>query len=70
MEQTCHHPPISNLYFKGRGYEIYGSVNPLISLRINSVKCFSEAPFFMKFENGVLIEFRPAKMLVGGLLVG
>jgi hypothetical protein len=70
MEQTSHHPPISTLYFKGRGYEIYGSVNPAISLRINSVKCFSEAPFYIRYENKDSIEFRPAKMLVGGLLVG
>lgn len=70
MEQTCHHPPISTLYFKGRGYEISGSVNPTISLRINSVKCFSEAAFYMRFDDKDSIEFRPGKMLVGGLLVG
>lgn len=70
MEQTCHHPPISTLYFKGRGYEVYGSVNPAISLRLNSVKCFSESPFFLKFNDDDIIELRPAKMQVGGLLVG
>ena len=45
-------------------------MNPAISLRINSVKCFSESAFYMKFDNNDSIEFRPAKMLVGGLLVG
>ncbi len=70
MEQTSHHPAISTLYFKGRGYEVYGSVNPGISLRLNSVKCFSEAPFFLRFQNGDVIEFHPGKMMVGGLLVG
>ena len=49
---------------------MYGSVNPSISLRINSVKCFSEAPFYLKFENEDLIELRPGKMQIGGLLVG
>lgn len=49
MEQTCHHPPISTCYFKGRGYEVYGSVNPGISMRLNSVKGFSTAPWFIKF---------------------
>lgn len=70
MEQTSHHPPISTLYFKGRGYEVYGSVNPGISLRLNSVKCFSDDPFYLKFSNGDIIEFKAAKMQVGGLLVG
>ena len=45
-------------------------MNPGISLRLNSVKCFSESSFFIKFNNGELIEFRPGKMQIGGLLVG
>lgn len=41
-----------------------------MSLRLNSVKGYSEAPWYVKFKNNDTIEFRPAKMQIGGLLVG
>lgn len=42
MEQVCHHPAISYLYFVGRGYKIYGSVCPVPQIRLNYVNAPSE----------------------------
>jgi hypothetical protein len=38
MEQISHHPPITSIYFVGRGYKIYGNVAVDIKLRLNYVK--------------------------------
>ena len=70
MEQIEHHPSISTIYFVGRGYKIYGSVTPSISIRLNSVRGFSDSPIYIRFNNNDKIEFTPAKMLIGGFLVG
>ena len=70
MEQIEHHPAITTVYFIGRGYKIHGSVIPNISIRLNSVKCYSEAPLKISFDNSSEIEFTPGKMLIGGFLVG
>jgi len=36
-EQVCHHPAITYVMMIGRGYKIYGSVSPQISIRLNYV---------------------------------
>lgn len=38
MEQISHHPPITSIYFIGRGYKIYGTVGVEVQLRLNYIK--------------------------------
>lgn len=35
-EQISHHPPISSIFMKGRGYTVYGSLESKVNLSINS----------------------------------
>lgn len=35
-EQISHHPPISAIYFVGRGYKIYGQLEAKVELGMNS----------------------------------
>ncbi|EAS07102.1 oxysterol-binding protein (macronuclear) [Tetrahymena thermophila SB210] len=37
FEQTSHHPPISNYYLYGRGYDLYGCHIPLVNMGANSL---------------------------------
>ena len=41
LEQISHHPPIGSFYMVGRGYKLYGQVEPKISFGMNNVKGFS-----------------------------
>ena len=36
FEQICHHPPIASYLMKGRGYDIYGTMEAKMDLSINS----------------------------------
>lgn len=38
LEQISHHPPVTSIYFVGRGYKIYGTMNIDVNLRLNYVK--------------------------------
>lgn len=47
IEQISHHPPISAYYMVGRGYKMYGCVEPRISLHFNGATGFSNLPHFI-----------------------
>ena len=71
LEQISHHPPIGSYYFVGRGYKIYGQIEPKISLGMNSVKGFSEKKNFLIFEdNYAKIQISYGKMIIKGMLFG
>lgn len=38
LEQIARHPPTTAYYFRGRGYKIFGQVEPKISFGVNSVR--------------------------------
>ena len=38
MEQISHHPPVTSIYFVGRGYKIYGTMQIDVNLRLNYVR--------------------------------
>ena len=43
LEQISHHPPVTSIYFIGRGYKIYGTMRVQINLRLNYVKGVNDA---------------------------
>lgn len=70
LEQISHHPPIASYYFVGRGYKIYGQIDPKIGIGLNSGKCWSEKPNFIDFEDGTRICLIYSKMVIKGLIFG
>ena len=49
-EQTSHHPPISSIFMKGRGYTAYGSFEAKVSLGLNSAKGSNEGITHVSFH--------------------
>lgn len=45
FEQVAHHPPIAAYLMKGRGYDLYGSVEAKMDLSINSGTGINEGIF-------------------------
>lgn len=38
LEQISHHPPVTSIYFVGRGFRMYGTMQIDVNLRLNYVK--------------------------------
>ncbi len=49
-EQISHHPPVSRIFMKGRGYTIYGYREPKIEVGFNSVTAVSEGDINVSFN--------------------
>lgn len=54
----------------GRGYKLYGAIEPLLSLGLNSAKVTSWTIDCIEFEDGTNINTGPNKMLVNGTTFG
>lgn len=52
LEQISHHPPICRYIFYGRGYKIYGTIEPKIALGLNCVKGWSSPLNYIQFDDG------------------
>lgn len=70
LEQVSHHPPISRYLFIGRGYRIYGTIEPKVAVGLNCVKGWSPPLNFIEFEDGTLLQFTMNKMVINGMLFG
>lgn len=70
LEQISHHPAIGAYYLYGRGYRLYGQVQPKVNFGLNNVKGFSTRPNYLVFDDGSEIELSFGKMLISGLLFG
>ena len=69
-EQVSHHPPITNYYFVGRGYKIYGSVGPQVGIRLNYVLGFNDKILIFELDGGRKIDFTVPTMVLNGMLFG
>lgn len=69
-EQISHHPPVTSYIFYGRGYRVYGAIEPKIALGLNCCKGWSSQPNFIEFEDGEILEFTNNKMVINGMLFG
>ena len=49
-EQVSHHPPISYVFFKGRGFTAYGGYEAKVSLGLNSAKGSNEGITYVSFN--------------------
>lgn len=60
MEQTCHHPPTSNLYLMGpdKCFEIFGfSVTMAKLTGLNTIKGWREGKNLIKFKDGTIMTY-------------
>ena len=61
-QQLSHHPPITYNHFKGRGYNIYGCMEPKISLGLNFLSIGLQAGLWLTIGSdliGKILENRP-----------
>lgn len=70
LEQISHYPPILSFLFLGRGYKIYGVLEPKIQLKMNSGVGWNPHFSTIEFDDGGKIEFTLNKMGIYGLLFG
>lgn len=54
----------------GRGYKIYGAIQPVLSLGINNAKVTSWTIDCIEFDDGTKINAGPNKMMVNGTTFG
>lgn len=69
-EQTSHHPPISSLYFVGRGYKVYASLEAKVFLHLNSGDGVNAGFYTIQFDDGGKIRFQTAPGEVSGFTIG
>ncbi len=70
IEQISHHPPISAYYMVGRGYKMYGCVEPRISLGFNAATGYSDLPHYIEYDDGTILEVIFAKITISGMMFG
>ncbi|CAD8147858.1 unnamed protein product [Paramecium pentaurelia] len=51
LEQTSHHPPISNYIMFGRDYKLYGSFSPIVNMGYNSLSGEQHGHSIVHFQN-------------------
>ncbi len=59
-EQISHHPPITSLYFIGRGYKVHASLEAKVYLHLNSGDGVNEGYYSIVFDDGHVIRFQTA----------
>jgi hypothetical protein len=73
-EQISHHPPISSIFLKGRGYTAYGSFEAKVNLSVNSAKGSNDGITYVSFSeadtHSNIIKFSVPAGEVGGLMWG
>lgn len=49
-EQISHHPPISTVLFKGRGFTVYGNLEAKVDMGLNSASGINEGIINISFD--------------------
>jgi len=70
LEQTCHHPPVSNFYITGENYKIYGYNESEASTGANSVKAYYKGNFIVEFSDGTKNKIIFPTFKVDGTMAG
>ena len=69
-EQTCHHPPVFNYYYKNPNYTAFGYSQMEAIAGANSMYAINKGKFYLKFNDGVLHRYQIPKFTVSGLMIG
>ena len=70
LEQVSHHPPRSSYIMYGRGYKIYGQIEPKIELGMNSIKGYNDRENIIEFDDGAKLSFSIPKLVIKGMIFG
>lgn len=73
LEQTSHHPPISNFYLIGpeKQYEMYGfAICNAQMTGMNSIKGWRDGKNFLKFKDETTYSYSTPDMRINGLIMG
>lgn len=73
MEQTSHHPPISNFLMEGPPecpYQLYGHIEFRIGMNRTMTACTYSAPgkSTLRWPNGTVVEFGSKVIEISGLM--
>ncbi|KFD53064.1 hypothetical protein M513_05978, partial [Trichuris suis] len=70
-EQVSHHPPISAFHAQGTGFKFYGSINPRIKIRGQSLEIEPIGLFTLELESvGDVYTWSNVNTLVNNIIVG
>mmetsp|Transcript_8952 Transcript_8952/g.16125 ORF Transcript_8952/g.16125 Transcript_8952/m.16125 type:complete len:388 (-) Transcript_8952:2916-4079(-) len=70
MEQTSHHPPVSNWQLRGDGYEYWGYMTYQAKLGFNEVRLLHHGERQIDFDDGTSISFNNPYDTFSGVLWG
>eukprot|EP00184_Porphyridium_aerugineum_P000188 CAMPEP_0184693448 /NCGR_PEP_ID=MMETSP0313-20130426/1669_1 /TAXON_ID=2792 /ORGANISM="Porphyridium aerugineum, Strain SAG 1380-2" /LENGTH=440 /DNA_ID=CAMNT_0027151531 /DNA_START=135 /DNA_END=1457 /DNA_ORIENTATION=- len=70
MEQTSHHPPVSNWILRGPGYEYHGHMTYSARFGLNEVKLIHSGDRSVDFDDGTSIRFGNPYDTFSGVLWG
>lgn len=65
-----HHPPISSIYFLGRGYRVYANIEAKVFLHLNSGDGVNLGFYTIEFDDGNIIKLQTAPGELSGLAIG
>lgn len=54
----------------GRGYKIWGCIDPKIDIGLNSITCWSDKLNVIEFDDGSRIYLKYGKMITSGFIFG
>ena len=55
-EQISHHPPISSLFMRGRGYKVFGNFEAKVEMGMNSASGINDGFNNIVFDDGTVIK--------------
>ena len=70
LEQISHHPPVTSIYFVGRGYKVYGTMQIDVNLRLNYVRGVNHCKLTLEYDSGDKIFFEVPVMIINGMIFG
>ena len=70
LEQISHHPPISSYFYVGRGFKLFGSLEPKISLGFNVGRVHFSLPTTIRYDDGSIIHMSNSTIALYGVMFG
>ena len=70
MEQTSHHPPVYNFYYKHPKFVSFGYMTMETSTGTNSLTILQKGKMFLKYNDGVVYTYSLPQFVIQGLTMG
>lgn len=70
MEQTSHHPPVYNFYYKHTMFISFGYISMETSTGTNTLTILQMGKMFVKYSDGTVYNYTLPPFILNGLTMG